>query len=139
MTWLGLGVLIIGISFLILVILLTGPLHNLGDVLEGLKDTTDELPENVGKLFEQTNDVFKQANGALNDVNNKLQALSPLFDTVNNIGQASHNLSSTLTKTGSSFKENAVEATQRIQRENLEVIYEGMTLAYFLLQNRKKK
>lgn len=139
MTWLGLGILIIGIAFFVLVILLIGPLNNLGDVLSGLQETTEKLPDDVGKIFEQTNGVFKQANDALYDVNEKLHTLSPLFSTVNDIGQASHNLSSTLTRTGYTFKENALEAKQRIQRENLEGIYESITLAYYFLQSRKKK
>lgn len=137
MVWLGIGVLVIGIAFFILVLLLTAPLHNLAEVLTSLKATTDKLPENVDQIMNQASDVLKTSNNTLHDVNEKLHTLSPLFYIVNDIGEATHKLSSSLTDASKTFKENTAEAKQQIQRENLDGLYGGIALGYYLFQKGK--
>ena len=50
MDWLGIGVLLLGIAFFVLVIFLIKPLKKLFNVLENMEETTNQLPDSFGKI-----------------------------------------------------------------------------------------
>src|SRR5699024_12376424 len=83
-------------------------------------------------MVSQATEILKTSNQTLQDVNEKLHSLSPLFYIANDIGEASHKLASTLTDASKTFQENTAETKQVIQRENLEGLYGGAALGYFL-------
>ncbi len=139
MMWVGIGIVVIGIAFFILVLLLIAPLNNLAELLLSLRKTTDKLPEDVDQMVGQATEILKTSNQTLQDVNEKLHTLSPLFYIANDIGEASHKLASTLTDASKTFQENTAETKQLIQRENLEGLYGGATLGYLLWKNKQKR
>ncbi|RDW21906.1 DUF948 domain-containing protein [Oceanobacillus arenosus] len=138
MTWLGIGVLVIGIALLILVIVLIKPLLNLAGVLTSVQKTTDQLPQTVADLTSKTTEVMGTSVETLNQVNTRIKELSPLFYTVGNIGRATNRLSSLVVNVADETKVKTESANEFTTGKNLEGLYGVLTLGYFLFKSGKK-
>lgn len=69
MDWLGIGVLIIGIAFAILVIYLLKPIKKLASVLGSLQQTTDRLPKVLDDVTSQATTVLQAIRHSLTSIN----------------------------------------------------------------------
>ncbi|AXI07657.1 DUF948 domain-containing protein [Oceanobacillus zhaokaii] len=138
MTWLGIGVLVIGIALLVLVIVLIKPLLNLAGVLTSVQKTTDQLPNTVSDLTSQTKEVMGTSVETLNQVNTQIKELSPLFYTVGNLGRATNHLTSLVVNVADETKVKTESANQLTTNKNLEGLYGVLTLGYFLFKSGKK-
>lgn len=138
MDWLGIGVLIIGIAFAILVLLLIKPLNNLGNLLFSVKRTTDDLPHNINLMVDQAKGTLEASKEAISNVNNQMKELSPLFYIAGDVGRSTQKLSSKLVDVSTTMKSSTEEGKNFIDRHNLEGLYGVLTLGYYLAQKRKK-
>lgn len=139
MDWLGIGVLVIGIAFAVLVLLLIKPLNNLANLLFSFQKTTDELPHNINLITDQTKNTLQSSNEALNKVNAQVKELSPLFSIVGDVGRATQKLSGSLISVSEKMKTKTADGKVYADRHNLQGLYGAMTLGYFLVQRRKNK
>ncbi|MFC3040882.1 DUF948 domain-containing protein [Virgibacillus xinjiangensis] len=138
MDWLGIGVIIIGVAFLVLVILLIKPLNKLSGVLGNLQKTTDDLPETVTDITAQAREALSTSTDTLHQVNNQVKELSPIFYIVGDAGRATSQLSNSMVNAVGKMEVKAQEASDFAYRKNLEGIYGALTLGYILFQKRNE-
>lgn len=139
MDWLGIGVLVIGIAFAVLVLFLIKPLNKLGDLLFSVQRTTDELPHNIDLLTDRAKEVIQTSTETLSNVNNQIKELSPLFYIVGDVGRSTQKLSSSLVNTTTTMKTSTENGKNFNSSHNLEGLYGALTLGYYLVQKRKAK
>jgi uncharacterized protein YoxC len=138
MDWLGIGVLIIGITFAILVIFLLKPINKLASVFESLQQTTDLLPKVLDDVTSQASTVLQASNATLSNVNEQVSEISPLFHIVGDAGkEAERFASSTLDKT-TSLKQQTDGAKEFVENKKYEGIYVILSFMFFISQKRKE-
>lgn len=138
MDWMGIGVLVIGIAFAVLVAILIKPLKNLGDVTENLKQTTAKLPSVVDDMTGQAQLVLNTSNETIGKVNQQVHEITPLFKIVGDTGEAAHSLTqSMLTKTNT-LKENTADAANLTRRERYQGLYGFLSFLFYLQENKKE-
>ncbi|HJF32144.1 MAG TPA: DUF948 domain-containing protein [Sporosarcina psychrophila] len=138
MDWLGIGVLIIGIAFAILVIFLLKPIKKLATVLESLQQTTDRLPEVLDNVTNQTSTVLQTSNTTLGNVNEQVNEISPLFHIVGDAGKAAESLTSAALDKTTTLKQQTVDANEFVKHKKYEGIYGLLSFLFFLSQKRKE-
>lgn len=138
MDWLGIGVLIIGITFAILVIFLLKPINKLASVLESLQKTTDHLPKVLDDVTSQASTVLQASNATLGNVNEQVSEISPLFHIVGEAGKAAEKLTSaTLDKT-TTLKQQTNGAKEFVTSKKYEGIFGLLSFLFFLSQKRQE-
>ncbi|WP_438318618.1 DUF948 domain-containing protein [Sporosarcina sp. FA9] len=137
MDWLGIGVLIIGIAFMILVFLLIKPLMKLTTVLESLQKTTDQLPSMLSDVTGQASEVFQKGNETLVNVNNQVKEINPLFQIVQDAGEASRDFSEMALEKTFALKKNTSEAKEFTQRKRFQGLYGLLAFVYYLSQKKE--
>lgn len=137
MDWLGIGVLIIGIAFLILVFVLIKPLMKLTTVLESLQKTTDQLPTMLTDVTGQATEVFQKGNETLVHVNNQVKEINPLFQIVNDAGVASRDFSEMALEKTFTLKKKTSEAKEFTQRKRFQGLYGLLAFVYYLSQRKE--
>lgn len=138
MTWIGIGLIIIGIAFLGLVGVLFKPLMKLADLLQSTQKTTDQLPDTVETITSQATEVLENGVNTLQQVNQQINELSPLFHLIGDAGRATNQLTSSVLKTADGLQEKTEEANRMIANKNLQGIYGLATIGYFLATARKR-
>lgn len=129
MDWLGIGVFIIGLAFLVLVIVLIKPLLKLAGVLESTRQTTDQLPKLLDDGATQAYEVFQQVNTTLENVNEQINTVQPLFQIIGDVGESSRQYTS-------KWLNNSVEKESIAAGKEKKGFYE---VAAFVLQLIQKK
>lgn len=109
MTLTGIGVILIGIAFLVLAIYLAWTLNNLANILRGIEKTVEPLPDQLDDIFRETGSLINHTNDTLSDVNEKLRTLSPLFYMLGDVGEMSRKLTTPLSKFNVSRKKKTEE------------------------------
>ena len=138
MDWMGIGVLVIGIAFAVLVVILIKPLKNLGDVMENLKQTTEKLPNVMDDVTGQAQLVLNTSNETIGNVNQQVNEITPLFKIVGDTGEAARSLTqSALIKTNT-LKENTADAANLTRREKYQGLYGFLSFLFYLQQNKKE-
>jgi len=137
MDWLGIGVLVIGVAFLILVLILIKPLNKATEVLDGVKNTTDKLPSTIDTVTDQAVEVMQTANSTIADVNMKVAELTPVFEIIGDAGRASRHVSATAVEATEALKNNTAEGKNVTDKEGLSGLYGSLSLAYYLYEKRK--
>lgn len=136
MDWLGIGVLIIGITFTVLTLFLIKPLRKLSESLDGVKQTTERLPHMLDDLSKQTSDVLQSSNVMIANVNEQVKELSPIFHIIGDTGEAARKLTIAALKKTNSFKTRTNDAAVFTNRENYEGIYGILSFMFFLSQRK---
>lgn len=134
MDWLGIGVLVIGIAFFVLVIRLIKPINKLAGVFSSLQKTTDELPEQINEVTTQAKEAISASKDVLQQVNDQVKELSPIFYIVGDAGRATNHLSSSMVDAVMKIKTSTTEASEFTERNKLEGFYGALTLGYFIFQ-----
>ncbi|ASN03643.1 DUF948 domain-containing protein [Virgibacillus necropolis] len=137
MDWLGIGVLVIGVAFAVLVLVLIKPLNNLSNLFFSVQKTTDELPHNINLITDQTKNTLQASTETLTKVNNQVKELSPLFSIIGDAGRGTQKLSSSLVDATTSMKTGTEDGKKFTERHNLEGLYGALTLSYYLFQRKK--
>jgi uncharacterized protein YoxC len=139
MDWLGIGVTVIGVAFLVLVIVLIKPLNKLAGVLGGLQKTTDNLPTQVEDMMSQAKDAMQSGNDTLSQINTQIKELSPIFHTIGDAGRATNHLSASIADKVMNVKTDTAEGRSFITKHDLEGLYGLGTLIYYIVQKRKSE
>ncbi|WP_289891916.1 DUF948 domain-containing protein [Virgibacillus pantothenticus] len=139
MDWLGLGVTIFGVAFLILSIILIKPLLNLARVLSNLQKTTNKLPEQVEELTNQAADTLSTGHETLHEVNKQVKELTPIFHMVGGASRAANAASSSMVNAVMSVQNSSTEGNVFTNKHHLEGIYGLATIAYYAIKQSKKQ
>lgn len=137
MDWLGIGVLIIGVAFAVLVVILIKPINKLADVLEGVKQTTDRLPETIDDLTGQTKEVMRTTNSTIETLNGQLKEFNPLLHTIGDVGGTVRQKTLAALGKTNTIKVQTEHAAEFTKQEKYEGIY-GLLSFYYFLTSRKK-
>lgn len=138
MTLVGVGVLLIGIAFLILAIFLGATLNNLAGILGGIDKTVQKLPEQLDDVMKETSNIIRESNQTLADVNDKMSQLSPLFYIVGDVGTATRRFSSSLVDVTDSVKMKSETGKDLVEKKNLGGVYGSFALGYYWLKKRQQ-
>ncbi|GKV68207.1 DUF948 domain containing protein [Sporosarcina sp. NCCP-2716] len=138
MDWMGIGVLIIGIAFAVLVVILIKPLKNLGDVTENLKQTTAKLPHTVESVTGQAQLVLNTSNETIGNVNQQVNEITPLFQIVGDTGEAARSLTHSALEKSANLKTRTTEASGLSRRERYQGLYGLLSFLFYLQQNKKE-
>lgn len=130
MFWLGIGVLIIGIALLILSLVLIKPLFKLAGVFGSIQKTTESLPNQMEEVTSQTTKMITTGTETLHQVNQQIAKVTPIMNTVGDIGRATNQLSSSIAN-----KVNKVDGNKS-EKISLEGFY-GLAALIYLLFKRK--
>ena len=139
MDWLGIGVLIIGIAFAVLVIFLLKPIKKLSDVLASLQQTTDRLPEVFDDMTQQTSTVLQTSNSTLVNVNEQVNEISPLFHILGDAGEAARKLTSAALDKTNTLKQQTGSAKEFVRREKYEGYLWASVIFILSFTEREKK
>lgn len=138
MDWSGIGLLVIGIAFLVLVIFLIKPLNKLTNVLDSLQKTTDSLPNTMTDISKQATMVLHTGNDAIENVNTQVKDFQPLFQIVRDVGEASQQLTATALDKTMSLKQNTSAANEFAHRKQYEGLFGILSLFFYLSQKKKE-
>ncbi|MDW0109451.1 DUF948 domain-containing protein [Sporosarcina aquimarina] len=138
MDWLGIGVLVIGVAFAVLVVVLIKPLKKLGDVMENLKQTTDKLPAVMDDVTGQAQLVLNTSNETIGNVNQQVNEVTPLFKIVGDTGEAARSLTQSALQKSNSLKTTTTDAANLTRREKYQGLYGFLSFLFYLQQNKKE-
>lgn len=138
MDWLGIGVLIIGIAFAVLVVILIKPLKNLGDVTENLKETTAKLPGTMETVTGQAQLVLNTSNETIGNVNQQVNEITPLFQIVGDTGEAARSLTNSALEKTIKLKSRTTDAANLSRRERYQGLYGLLSFLYYLKENKQE-
>ncbi|WJY28352.1 DUF948 domain-containing protein [Sporosarcina trichiuri] len=138
MDWLGIGVLIIGIAFAVLVVILIKPLKNLGDVTENLKETTAKLPGTMETVTGQAQIVLNTSNETIGNVNQQVNEITPLFQIVGDTGEAARSLTNSALEKTTKLKSRTTDAANLSRRERYQGLYGLLSFLYYLKENKQE-
>lgn len=130
MTWVGIGLIIIGIALLALSIFLVKPLAKVSSILSDLKKTTKDLPQVAENTTREVNDALHTGVDTLKEINGQLKELTPIFHLVGDVGRATHQIASNMVNAVEDFERKETIAS----RKNLEGLYGLVTLSIILFQ-----
>lgn len=105
----GIGVILIGVAFLVLAVYLSWTLNNLANVLRGIEKTVDHLPDQLDDIFRETGTLINNTNDTITDVNKKLRTISPLFYIAEDVGEMSRKLTTPLANFSVSMEKKSEE------------------------------
>ncbi|MBM7601833.1 uncharacterized protein YoxC [Virgibacillus halotolerans] len=139
MTLVGIGVLLIGIAFVILAFFIGHVLNNLAGVLSGIDKSMQRLPDQLDDIFKETGNLIEEGNKSLADVNDKMEQLSPLFYIVGDVGNVTRKFTSSLVDVSQSVKSKTDGAKEVTEKNNLGGLYGSFALGYYWLQKRRQQ
>lgn len=132
------GILLIGIAFLVLAIYVARILNKFADILEGMNKTVEQLPKQLDEVLDETGKLIHNSNDTLADVNEKLGTLTPLFHIVGDVGESTRKLSSSLVDVSKSATKKMGQADEEVQNKRLGGLYGTTALGYYLFRRRKE-
>ncbi|EGQ27973.1 DUF948 domain-containing protein [Mammaliicoccus sciuri] len=139
MDWvLGIGVLLIGIALIIVAVILIKPLGKLTEVLESVKKTTDTLPSTVADLTGQTQQILHTSNETISNVNKQITEVTPVFEIVGDVGEASREVTTAALDRSVRLKERVGNASDFVKEKEYKGLYGLVTIVFYLLQQRKE-
>jgi len=138
MDWLGIGVLIIGIAFAILVIYLLKPIKKLASVLGSLQQTTDRLPKVLDDVTSQATTVLQASNTTLANVNQQVTDISPVFHIIGEVGKEAEKFTSAALDKTTSLKQQTTGAKEFVTSKKYEGIFGLLSFLFFLSQKRQE-
>lgn len=138
MDWMGIGVLVIGIAFAVLVVILIKPIKKLGDVMENLKQTTEKLPHVMDDVTGQAQLVLNTSNETIGNVNQQVNEITPLFKIVGDTGEAARSLTQSALSKSNTLKENTANAANLTRRERYQGVYGFLAFLFYLQQNKEE-
>ncbi|MEC5425981.1 DUF948 domain-containing protein [Virgibacillus sp. C22-A2] len=134
----GIGVLIIGIAFLVMAFFIAHTLYNLAGILRGIEKTVEKLPNQLDDVFKETGNLIHQSSNTIADVNDKLKQMSPLFYIVGDVGNVTRKFSSSLVDVTDSIKSKTDNGKEIAEKNKLGGVYGTFALGYYWLQKRKQ-
>ncbi|MYL47727.1 DUF948 domain-containing protein [Virgibacillus halodenitrificans] len=134
----GIGVLLIGVAFLILAFFVAHVLNNLAGVLHGVEKTVERLPNQLDEIFKETGNLMQESNRTLADVNDKMEQLSPLVYILGDAGNVTRKFSSSLVDITESMKSKTSDTEEITKKNNVGGLYGSFALGYYWLKKRRQ-
>jgi uncharacterized protein YoxC len=139
MTLTGVGVLLIGVAFIVIAIFVAHVLNNLAGVLQGVEKTVNQFPKQMDDILKETGNLIEESNHTLRDINDKMQQLSPMFYIMGDVGNVTRKFSSSLVDVTDSLKMKTGEANEVTKKNKLGGAYGSFALGYYWLQKRRQQ
>ncbi|WP_432355515.1 DUF948 domain-containing protein [Sporosarcina sp. A2] len=133
----GIGVLLIGVAFLILAIYIARVLNGVAGMLGGVNKTLDQLPDQLDGVLGETGQLIRHSNDALSDVNVKLGNLTPMFQVVGDVGNTTRNLTSSLHNVTDATKRKVDGVDENTRNKSIGGLYGTAALGYFAIRKSK--
>lgn len=127
----GIGVLLIGVAFLILAIYIARVLNGVAGTLGGVNKTLEQLPEQLDGIMGETGQLIRHSNDALADVNEKLGNLTPVFQVVGDVGNTTRNLTASLHNVTDAGKRKVDGVDESTRNKSIGGLYGTAALGYF--------
>ncbi|GAK05463.1 general stress protein [Geomicrobium sp. JCM 19037] len=138
MDLLGIAALVAAIAFAVLVIFLGKVLSNLSVVLQKTGETVGKLPDQLDEISKETGIILHNTNETILDLNEKIKTLNPIFGMVQDAGEASRKLSSSLVDMTESMRSQTNQAAKMTDNKDLRGMYGLAAFVYYLNQKRKE-
>jgi len=138
MDWLGIGVLLLGVAFMVLVIMLIKPLKKISILLENVEKTTKQLPDSFVSITDQIISILKEGNDTIINVNNQVKELRPVFEIVNSIGVASQELTKDALEKTMALKQKTNQAASFTHQKQYEGLFGLLSLFYYISQKKNQ-
>ncbi len=138
MDWLGIGVFILAIGFAVLVVFIIPVLKKLTETLSKTVDTVGQAEKSLAELTNETKLILYNTNETLMDINDKVAKLDPIFDVVEDSGQAAHHVTSSITHLTGTRADRVKEGTEVMNKYHFKGMMKGVALIYYLRQAKKK-
>ena len=137
MDWLGIGVLIIGVAFAVLVIMLIKPINKLSETLDNVEKTTNQLPSLMNDVSQKTAELLDNGNSTLKQVNKSAKEIDPYFSIIGDVGEASHELTTTALHKATEWKTKTTGAKQFVQKEKYAGLFGVLSFFQFLKERKQ--
>ncbi|MBB4826255.1 uncharacterized protein YoxC [Sporosarcina luteola] len=137
MDWLGIGVLIIGVVFAVLVFLLIKPINKLSDTLDDVQKTTNQLPGLLNDVSIKTTELLNNGNSTLQQVNKSVKEIDPYFEIIGDLGEASHELTTSALHKATEWKSKTADAQQFAQDKKYAGILGLLSFIRFLKERKR--
>lgn len=134
----GIGVLLIGIAFIILSIYIAKVLNNTAGILKGVSKTIEKLPDQLDDVLLETGNLIKNSNETLSDVNEKISTLTPFFHIAGDVGESTRKIASSINDLSSTLKNKTVAVDPETKSKRLGGIYGTVALGYYAANKRKE-
>lgn len=138
MTFTGIGVLLIGIAFLILAIFIARVLNRTASIMEGVGRTVGSLPGQLDEVLNETGQLIQNSNETLADVNEKLGTLTPLFHIVGDVGESTRKFTSSVNDFATSIKKKSDSVDEETRNKRLGGLYGTVALAFYAIRSGKE-
>ena len=138
MDWLGIGVFILAIGFAVLVAFIIPVLKKLTVTISKTADTVDQAEKSLAELTNETRLLLYNTNETLMDVNDKIAKLDPIFDVVEDSGQAAHSVTSTIADFTEKRTERVKDGNKVVNKHHYKGLMKGVALIYYLRQAKSK-
>ena len=98
MPFLSIATLIVSISFAIICIYIAKLILNISGLLKTVSESVDQVEQQLDSSIHETEQLLTTVEHTTSDVDAKLQALTPVFHSLNDIGIATSTVSETIEK-----------------------------------------
>lgn len=130
----GIGVLLIGVAFLILAIYIARVLNGVAGTLGGVNKTLEQLPDQLDGIMGETGQLIRHSNDTLSDVNEKLGNLTPMFEVVGDVGNTTRNLTASLHNVTDAGKRKVDGLDESTHNKSIGGLYGTAALGYFAVR-----
>jgi len=134
----GLGVLIIGIAFVILAIILGRIMLKAASALKSADILAQQTPKQIYRVMDETSDIMRYGNDALQDLNTKMRELSPLFYLVGDLGNSTESASLWVQQQAQKLNRESDELSAETENKIGNNAYGSIALVMYLLKKRKE-
>ncbi|MED1562507.1 hypothetical protein AJ85_16690 [Alkalihalobacillus alcalophilus ATCC 27647 = CGMCC 1.3604] len=136
MEWLGIGVLILAIAIAVGIGFLIPVLNKLTKTLDNTAQVIGQAEKSLEDITGEVKLVLYNTNETLLDVNQKVKKLDPIFDTIEDAGNATHHLTATLAQFTDKKMKNVKDGIDVTKQKNVKGLVRAAAFFYYL---RKKK
>ncbi|WP_025784534.1 DUF948 domain-containing protein [Sporosarcina sp. D27] len=130
----GIGVLLIGVAFLILAIYIARVLNGVAGTLGGVNKTLEQVPDQLEGILGETGQLIRHSNDTLSDVNEKLGNLTPMFEVVGDVGNTTRNLTASLHNVTDAGKRKVDGLDESTRNKSIGGLYGTVALGYFAVR-----
>ncbi|WOV88939.1 DUF948 domain-containing protein [Sporosarcina oncorhynchi] len=135
----GIGVLLIGVAFLVLAVFLARVLNQTAKVVDGVGKTIERLPDQLDGVIKESEQLIQNSNNTLADVNVKLGTLTPVFNIVGDVGEVTGKLTSSVHDFTLTAKKKIDTTDEDTRNKRLGGLYGASALAYYTIRSGKER
>ena len=134
----GLGVLIIGIAFIILAVILGRIMLKAASTLKSADVIALRMPKQVYRVLDETADTMRYGNDALQDLNTKMREMTPLFYLVGDLGNSTESASLWVQQQALKLNRESDELSAETENKIGNNAFGSIAIVMYLLKKRKE-